>query len=129
MERVVTAGADSPLGEQALRLALAAELTHRARRAAAGAETDLVALARALRGVAGPVARAHRLEFSPPYPGATGGVEEARGGRRLVLACRALDAAGRPAAVVFTTLIEGRAPQVTVAPPAAPIPPHWRPPS
>ena len=46
-------------------------------------------------------------------------MEEVRGGRRLVLACRAVGAGGAPEAVVFTTLIAGRPPHVSVAPPGA----------
>src|SRR3954454_19968352 len=90
-----------------------------------GEDADLTALARALREIGAPVERAHRLRFEPPYPGATAGVEELRDARRLVLACAALDAAGAPATVVFTTLITGRAPQVSAAPPDAAIPPGW----
>jgi hypothetical protein len=121
-------GVDEELARQALRLALGAELTHRAvrvtgSRIAAGA--DLAALARALPAIAAPVERAHRLRFAPAYPGVTGGVEELRGARRLVLACTASDDAGEPAAVLFTTLISGRAPQVAAAPAGAPIPPGW----
>jgi hypothetical protein len=71
------------------------------------------------------VQRAHGLRFEPLYPGVTGGVEELRGARRLVLACTAHGAAGRPEAVVFTTLIAGRPPQVAAAPVGAPIPPGW----
>jgi hypothetical protein len=124
---------DTDLRRQALRLALSAELTHRAARQAgervpAGADAAaLIALARGLAVIAAPVERAHRLRFAPAYPGATAGVQEARAGRRLVLACAALDAAGGPEATVFTTLIPGRAPQVTAAPPSADIPPDWAP--
>jgi hypothetical protein len=124
----MTAGVDGDLSRQALRLALGAELTHRAARHAGGRiapDADLAALARGLREVGAPVERAHRLRFEPPYPGATAGVEELRGARRIVLACTARDAAGDPAAVVFTTLIAGRAPQVSAGPPDAAIPPGW----
>jgi hypothetical protein len=113
---------------QALRLALGAELTHRTGRIAGGpiaAGADLVALAGELEAVAGPVARAHGLRFEPAYPGITSGVEDVRGTRRLVLACTARNEAGDPAAVLFTTLIAGRAPQVSAAPPEAAIPPGW----
>ena len=104
--------------EQGRRLALAADLTSRARRCARDGGDDPPALARRLEAIAPAVERAHRVRFDPPYPGAGGGVENVRGGRRLVLACRALGAAGAPEAVVVTTLIEGRAPLVSVAPPA-----------
>ena len=124
----MTAGVDAEVSRQALRLALGAELTQRARRIA-GARiadgADLAALARDLAALAAPVERAHRLRFDPPFPGVTGGVEELRGARRLVLACTALDAGGAPAAVVFTTLIAGRPPQVSAAPADAAIPPGW----
>jgi acyl-coenzyme A thioesterase PaaI-like protein len=126
----MTAGVEmgTRIERQALRLALAAELTHRTGRIAGGAiaaGADLAALAGELGAVAGPVARAHRLRFDPAYPGVASGVEDLRGTRRLVLACTARDEAGDPAAVVFTTLIAGRAPQVSAAPPEAAIPPGW----
>jgi hypothetical protein len=105
------------LDEPGRRLTLAADLTWRARRCAAGAdEDDLPSLERALEAIASAVERAHRVRFDPPYPGASDGVEAVRGGRRLVLRCRALDAHGSPEAVVYTTLIAGRAPLVSVAP-------------
>ena len=124
----MTAGVDGDLSHQALRLALGAELTHRATRHSGGRiapDADLAALADGLREIGAPVERAHKLRFEPPYPGATAGVEELRGGRRIVLASTALDAAGAPATTVFTTLIAGRAPQVTAGPADAAIPPGW----
>lgn len=54
-------------------------------------------------------------------------MEEAAGGRRLVLACGALVEDGTLCGVVFTTLIAARGPRVAVAPPLAPIPATWRP--
>ena len=119
---------DSDLTLQARRLALSAELTRRAARAAGerlDRDANLVAVARALETVAAPVERAHRLRFAPAYPGLTAGVQEAGGGRRLVLACTVLDARGTPEATVFTTLIAGRPPLVTAAPAGAEIPPGW----
>ena len=105
------------LDEQGRRLTLAAHLTWRARRCVAGADgEDLPALARALEAIAPAVERAHRIRFEPPYPGASEGVEDVRGGRRLVLTCRAVSAGGAPEAVVYTTLIAGRKPLVSVAP-------------
>ena len=124
----MTAGVDDEVSRQALRLALGAELTHRAGRIAGGriaVEADLAALARDLAELAAPVERAHRLRFDPPFPGVTGGVEELRGARRIVLACTALDAGGAPATVVFTTLITGRPPQVSAAPADAAVPAGW----
>jgi hypothetical protein len=125
----VEAGTD--IERQALRLALGAELTHRAARLAgarvdAGAGAgDLRALAARLAEIAPPVERAHKLRFEPGFPGVTGGVEELRDARRLVLACTARDSDGGAAAVVFTTLISGRPVQVSAAPAAAPIPAEW----
>jgi hypothetical protein len=122
---------DTPLARQARRLALSAELTRRAARRAGervapdASAAGLVALARDLTALAAPVERAHRLRFAPPYPGVTGGVEELRNGRRLVLACTAIGAAGAPEAVVFTTLIAGHPPRVAAAPADAPIPAGW----
>jgi hypothetical protein len=124
----MTAGVDEEVTRQALRLALGAELTHRAARAAGdriAPGADLAALADGLRAIAPPVERAHHLRFAPPYPGVTGGVEDLRGARRLVLACTALDREGDTAAVIFTTLISGRPPQVAAAPAGASIPPGW----
>jgi hypothetical protein len=61
--------------------------------------------------------RAYGLTFEPGYPGAGPGVEQVRGGRRrLVLECAAWRG-GEPAAVVVTTLVPGRAPQVSALPP------------
>jgi hypothetical protein len=113
----VTGG--SALDEQGRRLTLAADLAWRAPRCAREAESDaaLPDLARRLAAIGPPVERAHRVRFDPPYPGA-GAVEDVRGGRRLALTCRALGDDGVPEAVVFTTLIGGRAPQVNVGPAA-----------
>jgi hypothetical protein len=88
---------------------------------------ELLALARRLRE-AGPVAeRRLRVRFEPPFPGATAGVEEAPASPRLVLACTALGARRERLHVVFTTLIPGRRPLVSVAPVEARIPEDWRP--
>jgi hypothetical protein len=107
----------APAVAQGRRLALAADLTWRARRCAAGAPyDDLPTLAARLAAAGPPVERAHRVRFDPPYPGTSEGVEDVRGGRRLVLACAAVDAGGAPEAAVFTTLIAGRAPLVSVGP-------------
>jgi hypothetical protein len=116
----------APAAAQGRRLTLAAGLAWRARRCADGAAPDdLLGLAGRLAAAGPPVERAHRVRFEPPYPGATAGPETVAGGRRLVLACRALGPGGAEEAVVFTTLIAGRPPQVSAAPPATPIPPRW----
>lgn len=119
---------DADLTLQARRLALSAELTRRAARSAGerlDRDADLVAVARGLAVIAAPVERAHRLRFAPPYPGVTAGVQEAGGGRRLVLACTVRDEHGAAEATVFTTLIAGRPPLVTAAPAGAEIPSGW----
>lgn len=78
--------------------------------------------AAALRPADDGLARAHGLTFAPDYPGAALGTA---GGARLVLVCRAAHA-GEPAALVVTTLLPGRPPQVTAAPPATPWPDRAR---
>src|SRR3954463_2433805 len=101
----MTASVDAEVSRQALRLALGAELTHRAGRIAGGriaAGGAPAARAGGRSGGAGArggelraravlLERPHRRRSAPPYPGATGGVEELRDARRLVLACTALD--------------------------------------
>ena len=125
---------DSPLADQARRLALSAALTRRAIRALGAevvpAEVEPAALLDLARGLARAAAadeRAHRVRLTPPYPGVTAGVERAGVASRLVLACTACDERGARLGVVFTTLIAGRAPYVAVAPPDAPIPETWAP--
>lgn len=77
---------------------------------------DLLALARGLGEGIGRIESRHRLSFEPPFPGVTAGVERVRGGLRLVLACEAHEREGGTLGVVFSTLIPGRLPQVSVAP-------------
>ena len=88
---------------------------------------DLLALAHRLGEEADLLERRYRLRFEPSYPGVTAGVEGAGGGLRLVLACMARDLEEQPLGVVFTTLIPGRLPQVSVAPVEARVPVEWRP--
>lgn len=124
---------DPVLGIEARRLFLSAALTACAVRSTGGRVADdsdtrdLLVLARILDAES--VERAHRLSFEPSYPGVTDGVAEtASGGLRLLLACKAFDRDGALLGVVFTTLIPGRLPQVSVAPAVTPIPEGWRPP-
>ncbi len=124
---------DPTLELEARRLFVSAALTTHAARllrgriaTAAGAD-QLLALARRLGEETEFVERRHRLRFDPPYPGVTPGVESAGAGLRLVLACRTKDLEGKPLGVVFTTLIPGRSPQVSVAPMEARLPEEWRP--
>jgi hypothetical protein len=109
------------LAVEGRRLALAATLTRHAGRVGKAPvdETGLLAAAQALEELDHP-----RVSFEPPYPGVTAGPERAGERLRLVLACRAHNGNGE-LGTVFTTLIAGRKPTVSVAPPAAPIDPAW----
>jgi hypothetical protein len=115
------------------RLLVSATLTAQARRRlgrslAAGTSTgELLDLARKLNEGAAPIERAYRLRFEPPYPGVTAGPQSAGGTHRLLLGCRASDTDENPIGVVFTALIPGRPPQVSVAPAGAGLPEDWRP--
>ena len=92
-------------------------------RIAADSNPDaLLAQGRRLGEEVGHLERRYRLRFEPPYPGVTVGVEAAGSGIRLVLSCAARDPEGWPLGVVFTTLIPGRLPQVSVAPVGARVP-------
>ena len=122
---------DPALDLEARRLFLSAALTmHVLRlvggRVAANDTRELLILAQNLD--AERIERVHHLSFEPSYPGVTAGVEVTSGGLRLLLACRIFDHDGTSLGVVFTALIPGRLPQVSVAPSAAPIPEGWRPP-
>ena len=123
---------DPALNLEARRLFVSAALTTHAvrslggRLSAEGDAGDLLARARRLGEGMGPVHRRYRLSFDPPYPGLTAGPEAVGGGSRIVLACRAFDGEGRQLGVVFTTLIPGRLPQVSVAPAGAGVPEDWR---
>ncbi len=121
---------DPTLDLEARRLFLSAALPTHATRSLRGRVGDdagrLLAVARRLGEGVAPVQRRYRLRFEPPYPGLTTGPERLRGGSRIVLACRAFDEE-RPLGVVFTTLIPGRLPQVSVAPAETGISEEWRP--
>jgi hypothetical protein len=98
-----------PLSVEARRLALAAGLTREAARLVADSQR-LDEAERALADVSHPHTR-----FEPPYPGHR--VRE--GPERRVLACTAFRE-GAEVGTVFTTLIAGRRPTVSVAPPGTP---------
>ncbi len=123
---------DPTLDLQAQRLFVAAALTAQASRCLRGPVSadsdaeDLLTLARRLTEKIEPLERKYGLRFEPSYPGVTAGVERAGGTLRLVLACRAFAREGRPLGVVFTALIPGRRPQVSVAPVEAHVPREWR---
>jgi hypothetical protein len=84
---------------------------------------DLRAAAHRLRSV-DDLRQTHALTFDPDYPGVTAGPRTVHRGERIVLACLARHH-DVPAAVVITTLIRGRPPQVSAAPVAAGVPPSW----
>ncbi len=123
---------DSNPDLQARRLFISTALTSHALRilrgriAADSSAKDLLSLARCLSEEVVSVERRHHLRFEPPYPGVTAGVENV-GNLRLMLACTAYDRNEKPLGVVFTTLIPGRLPQVSVAPVATRVPKEWRP--
>jgi hypothetical protein len=101
------------------RLALASVLGRHCRaRAPVGPDTreGLIAAARSLADEADGLADRHRVRFEPAFPGATAGPEDV-GAPRLVLACALAERDGRPIGTAFTTLIAGRPPSVSVAPP------------
>lgn len=119
---------DPTLDLEARRLFVSTALSTHAARSLRGRVDDagrLLAAARHLGEGLAPVQQRYRLRFEPPYPGLTAGPERLRGGSRIVLACRAFDGE-RPLGVVFTTLIPGRLPQVSVAPAETSIPEEWR---
>jgi hypothetical protein len=117
---------------QAQRLFVATALTTQASRclrghiAADSEAEDLLALARRLTEKIYPFERRYGLRFEPSYPGVTAGVESAGGTLRLVLACTAFPSEEKPLGVVYTALISGRRPQVSVAPVEARVPRGWQ---
>lgn len=125
---------DQPnLSLQARRLGLAAALNRRIERrlpepqiALAATRDDMLMLARDLASDIESFEQVHRLTFSPPYPGISEGVQRIRGGLRLVLTSEATDKDLGAIGAVFTTLIAGRAPLVSVAPPLSPRHPSGR---
>ena len=123
---------DPSLDLQAQRLFVATALTTQATRclrghiAADSSAEKLLTLARRLAGGIEPLERRYGLRFEPSYPGVTAGVENAGDTLRLVLACTAFTGEERPLGVVFTALIPGRRPQVSVAPVETPVPRGWR---
>jgi hypothetical protein len=125
---------DPTLDLERRRLLISATLTAQARRrlgsslATSISAGELLNLARGLYEGAGSIEHAYHLRFEPAYPGVTAGPERVGRTSRLLLACNARDLDGTAIGVVFTTLIPGRPPQVSVAPAGASIPAVWRPP-
>jgi hypothetical protein len=124
---------DPILDPEAWRLFASTALTAHALRSLGGRlavddnAEDLLAQALHLAEEVGLLERWYRLRFEPPYPGVTAGVEDAGDSLRLVLACMVRGLEDEPLGVVFTTLIPGRLPQVSVAPVEARVPEEWRP--
>jgi hypothetical protein len=123
---------DPTLDLEGRRLLISAALTTQTRRrlgsslAANVSVGELLDLGCGVGEEAGTIERAYRLRFDPPYPGVTAGPQSVGGTSRLMLACSVRDRVGTPIGVVFTTLIAGRPPQVSVAPAGASIPEGWR---
>ena len=125
---------DTDLADEAIRISLTTALMRhtitRLGAAALPARTDpaaLTGLARRLVDGAEGVGARVGVSFIPAYPGRTGGAEVLGDACRIVVACTASDRAGRDVGVVFTTLISGRPPSVSVAPPGSQVPGDWRP--
>ena len=124
---------DPTLDLERRRLLISATLTAQARRrlgaslAASIGVGELLNLARGLSEGAASIEPAYHLRFEPAYPGVTAGPESVGRTSRLLLACSVRDLDGTPIGVVYTALIAGRPPQVSVAPVGAGIPGDWRP--
>ena len=123
---------DPILNPEAWRLFASTALTTHAVRSLGGRiavhsnAEDLLSQARHLAEEVSLLERRYRLRFEPPYPGVTAGVESAGDTLRLVLACTAFTGEKKPLGVVFTALIPGRRPQVSVAPVETHVPREWR---
>jgi hypothetical protein len=85
--------------------------------AADSSAEKLLALARRLTEGIEPLEQRYGLRFEPSYPGVTLG---------LVLTCTAFTGEERSLGVVFTALIPGQQPQVSVAPVEAHVPMEWQ---
>jgi hypothetical protein len=110
------------LADEARRLSLASALTRHARERAGAPppEADVAALLVAGRSLARGVEdfeRRHHVRFDPGYPGLVAGPEAAGSRARVLFACTASGTDGRAVGMVFTTLIAGRRPSVSVGPP------------
>jgi hypothetical protein len=118
------------LADEARRLSLASALMRHARERAGDLSPDadvagLLVAARSLAADIGAFEHQHRVRFEPGYPGALAGPERNSGERvRALFACTAYAPSGQAVGTVFTTLIAGRRPTVSVAPPNALV--DWR---
>ncbi len=114
----------STLAAEARRLSLASALNRHALGCAgdvpAGADEEaLHGIARELGDGIEAFEQRHHVRFEPAYPGSLVESPPAGTAARLLLACAALGADGVRVGAVFTTLIAGRRPSVSVAPPDA----------
>ena len=112
------------IDEQARRLYLSRWLTRRAQTVVGGAIPDdtttesLTALGVRLRGPDTNKGPLRGVRFEPPYPGDV--VESTTAGDKArVLLASTVSAESTTLGVVFTVLIAGRPPEVSVAPPSA----------
>jgi hypothetical protein len=114
----------SGLADEGRRLALATAVTRYVidRLGDVVEANGLLTRARSLEEDADELERRHRVRFDPPYPGMVSGSPD-----RLLLACSARRTGGGAIGVVFTTLIAGRRPSVSVAPPGTDLGKGWRP--
>jgi hypothetical protein len=113
----------SGLADEAHRLALAAAATrHAITRLGEVVEGETLPAAQSLSEGADELERRHNVRFDPPYPGMLAG-----DAARMLLACSARRTSGEQIGIVFTTLIPGRRPSVSVAPPGTDVGKGWRP--
>jgi hypothetical protein len=110
------------LSDEARRLALGAAVTRHVISCVGEVVADTLPAARSLSKGADELEQRHRVRFDPPYPGMVAG-----DAARVLLACSARRADGDAVGVVFTTLIPGRRPSVSVAPPGTDVGKGWRP--
>ncbi|GAC1499601.1 MAG: hypothetical protein NVS1B2_23480 [Vulcanimicrobiaceae bacterium] len=67
---------------------------------------------------------ARELRADPPFPGVTAGIDVVGGRERLVYACR-IASGDVDLGVAITVIVVDRRIEITLAPPATPIPPTW----
>jgi hypothetical protein len=114
------------IDEQARRLYLSRWLTRRAQEVVGGALPDdasaesLAALVARFRGPDSNQRPLAGLRFDPPYPGDIVESATAEGKARVLLAST-VSVGATTLGVVFTVLIAGRHPEVSVAPPSASV--------
>jgi hypothetical protein len=110
------------LADEARRLSLASALTRHARERADDFPQDadvpaLLVAGRSLSSGVDDFEERHHVRFDPGYPGVVAGPEAAGDRARVLFACTASRPDGRAVGTVFTTLIAGRRPSVSVGPP------------